>query len=367
MRLNEVESFEDRLKRRQERLAREGAVRFVVDERPRRSKPKGGFWRFVFRSATYLVVVSAFGAAGFTILWPEDSSKSPLAAFERIRNEVASAAAGADQLNETFRTAMNALANPEESFGGLARPHRTAPETPSSTGVSTTSIGLSYGASVVLSAEGPRRLEDVAPTLGVAAPTKTVSIARTEGCALRRPKSDQTFAGVRLATSSGPVVAHVFSEKRRLRALHTMLKAARAEGVGSKDFKRTNGAARVVEVLLTDRTGPLYLALQSSRAVVWRLHIAEGVRVAHVALVSQEAAGVVGAPPGAMVEAIAAPEHMTIRGWDKPQRNALACAAHPYRKPDETWGAWDGAQRSAGVDRNTVAKSDLGHRYFGDW
>ncbi|MEO0363622.1 MAG: hypothetical protein AAF322_21035, partial [Pseudomonadota bacterium] len=47
--------------------------------------------------------------------------------------------------------------------------------------------------------------------------------------------------------------------------------------------------------------------------------------------------------------------------------NALACAAHPYRKPDETWGAWDGAQRSAGVDRNTVAKSDLGHRYFGDW
>lgn len=80
----------------------------------------------------------------------------------------------------------------------------------------------------------------------------------------------------------------------------------------------------VVNVVVTERNGPVYLVLSSEKSVVWNIQAHPEVQITRIAVISGNAAGVANAPASAHVSALAGAA-------------AARCGAYPHRMPRDDW------------------------------
>ena len=395
MKLQSIESFEERVRRRNERRAAEGELNHLPEQTQTiRRKRTGGFLKSLLAICLYFVIIALGGGFLLTQFSPEltslveaDSDAVPPieneeqptqtepGALSSALTELADARDGWARLIEGFQSTMKVLRNPEEELsngrGELAlRRQVDAGAEADNPGLKSTRLGADYGEGVVLWAgatELPRS------TLPGSAPPPALTVEmfdRNEGCVLKKPTVDQRFVGVRLFASGGPVAAHAFSEDELIKQLERMINAARAAGVGSKGFKRLQHGLRVVDVFVTDNEAPLYLTLQSVSGVAWRLHLADGVKLAHIALIGERSGALLEPPQGVPFEAILSRDFMRRSArspFPSDSARPKECFVFPSRKPDASWTALQEANKGKSTSRNLMTKAQEGFDNFDQW
>ena len=149
-------------------------------------------------------------------------------------------------------------------------------------------------------------------------------------CAFRAPRTGEKLVNVNIESADGPKTGiHIFSEAALIGRTHSWIERTLHANDGAMadlaDF-RIDGALRELNVVLTDSSAPLYLVLQSMGGrVLWNLHPADGVQIAHIAVISGGSS------------AINPPEDGTFE-IEMINARAAACAAIPMQKPRDHWG-----------------------------
>jgi len=205
------------------------------------------------------------------------------------------------------------------------------------------------------------------PTTDATAPRAILPFDTNTTCTLRRPQEDETVTNVRLdfGIAQGPV--QIFS--------HEMLGNAVARNISGYVTRhkpksaleaRVDGHAKVVNVVLTDTSAPQYVVLQTLQDdVVWNLHPAPGVTIAHVAMIGNNS-GLVDMPDMPSFEALRVSDFVEDHeyGNDDEIRD---CMIRPWRSPQPHW---DAVLKSKGDNMlmiNQVYTYTMGHKAFNSW
>lgn len=154
---------------------------------------------------------------------------------------------------------------------------------------------------------------------------KVETLAPT-GCALPRPSAEALVRHVHLERGVQEAPLHQFASAE----VATRAKAFVESYVASKGRMQGGGGyededvVRVVNVVVTEKSAPVFLVLSAETNILWNLLPADGVRLENVVLVGSDDVGVANAPDGVGVSAIAG---ATVR----------RCGALPMRRPKDDW------------------------------
>lgn len=193
---------------------------------------------------------------------------------------------------------------------------------------------------------------------------------RTETCTVRPPEGNEKVVGVRLGGTGGnSAPLYGFSDSDLAASLQASVKSATRSPDRFDGFQPVDGEFRVVDVLITDTSAPLYLVLQTTADIaLWNLQLAEGVSLVHVVMISKKASALVGAPAGIGIEALRSADFIDSdndprRANDQPRE----CMIVPWRQPQEDWRAsWLG-KRYGGADLITVKTHEKGFAAYNAW
>jgi hypothetical protein len=171
-------------------------------------------------------------------------------------------------------------------------------------------------------------LESFRPVSPEDAPAGVTDLAILKGCSFARPRAGQKIANVKVGGSPVETSIQSYSDTDVAKAAMGWLEWQKDHPELDYAIERNLPVAsiRLVDVVLTDTTSPQYLVLQSaSDGILWNLHLAPGVTVAHVAMVAQGDTGLVNPDPAVKVE--------VLRTDLKPE-----CNAEPVFEPGDDWG-----------------------------
>jgi hypothetical protein len=119
------------------------------------------------------------------------------------------------------------------------------------------------------------------------------------------------------------------------------------------DIENTTDGMRLAEVVVTDTSAPLYLVLGGPAKALWNFHVAEGVKIARVALIADRDAAVANLPAGVPVSLIGG-------------QQAENCKAVPFRRPTTRWGIAERA-KSDPAAKDALDKRHIAHSSFDRW
>lgn len=122
----------------------------------------------------------------------------------------------------------------------------------------------------------------------------------------------------------------------------------------------------LVNVFVSDTTGPLYLVLQSFRGVVWNISPAENVEIAHITMIGQNGIGVANLPEGTTVNAIRVSDFVSqtsVAGEAETQ----PCMVRPWRKPRTDWPSFEASVAEGGATRNMLRYYQDGQAAYSQW
>lgn len=156
-------------------------------------------------------------------------------------------------------------------------------------------------------------------------------LAHETGCTPRPPQAGERLVNISIGRAERPTDLHAYSEAEMAEDSLKWL----TQVLNGKNYLKDDGIVRdhfvpVADVVLTDRSAPLYLVLQNGRNdVLWNLHAVPGVRIAHVATIS---AGTVALNP--------VPGEYGIQMF----RAGGECVPKVARRPMEFWGLFQREQ-----------------------
>ena len=191
-----------------------------------------------------------------------------------------------------------------------------------------------------------------------------------EGCWLRPIGAQEKFINVNITSSIRPAPVQLLNSVDIQDTLRKSIKEALEDGHSPGLLAVARGGQATADVIITDTTGPLYVVLQTLSAnMIWHVHAAPGVEIAHIAMLSNGASGLTGNIGNATFEAIRASDFGNqMNFYDfKGEPEELECMARPFRKPDETWGAWEGAKGGNSMDGNLLFGQDNGFDAYDYW
>lgn len=186
-------------------------------------------------------------------------------------------------------------------------------------------------------------------------PASLSELAVMGGCEFRAPISGEIVGNVHIGTAAmkGPVYAWNAADiqERAGKFIERYKDYGEKAQLSFEDGDRFS----VIDVAVTETAGPVYLVLQSEAgSPIWNIHAAEGVQIAHVAVISRERAGVANLDPEIPVQIMDG-------------KAASRCKAAPMRKPDERW-RFIAAAREQGTDvDDIVQKNEDGHAAYDRW
>ncbi|MEM7299680.1 MAG: hypothetical protein AAF468_01240 [Pseudomonadota bacterium] len=105
----------------------------------------------------------------------------------------------------------------------------------------------------------------------------------------------------------------------------------------------------VTDVVITDTSQPLYLVLTSQSARLWNIQVARGVKIAHVAVMSNRHAGIANLAKDIPIEFLT-------------YKKLKACGVFPLRRPKDHWSFVRNAKASG--DTKLINKNIQGHLKF---
>lgn len=204
------------------------------------------------------------------------------------------------------------------------------------------------------------------------APTEQVkTLAANAECTIRPVGPDEKLVNVNIRHARGISPIQVTDKAVVLETLNDAAKDALNKGKSIASYPHNPRLVSLVNVLVTDTSGPLYLALQSlTEDVLWSLHLAPGVEIAHVAVITADTAGISGLPSSASHEHVKARDYNTDFSnpyYFRRDPENMECMARPFRKPDETWLAWAGSRNGNSLDGNLLYGQDQGFAAYAHW
>ena len=240
--------------------------------------------------------------------------------------------------------------------------------------IETQRMGSAFGPALAVTADGSgASLDKLATGFAPTGPTSEVgAITRFDAnaeCTLRPVGSNEKLINVHIASSERPAPLQALNDARILADIETAAKETIARGLPFGGINAQRGMFGAIDLIVTDTTAPLYLSLHSHGRKYWRIHTAPGVTIAHIALISNGASAVTGDIGDASVEALRARDWGNQENFyhDRRAPEDIACMARPFRKPDETWAAWAGAEAGNTIDGNLLFGQDKGFDAFEYW
>ena len=393
------DDFSDRIRRIHEKKAQQPRpapeepplIRSTGSPRPKRKKSKAPRNIRATLVLWGLLIVSVGGAASF--IYMDQGGR-----FDDLRERVAGAvefaipqnAGDTDSMisvgpletmmldaamrNQGAKTAEDRAAAAEARATTLIAPP-AAPDAPSTEPMITDRMGPAFGQGYAASAgDAPIALNEI--MVGFAATggdstfgTPTVFENNAE-CTLRPIGADETFANVSIAVPAAIAPLQMLNDESMRAVLEGRITERLENGETPGMLEIFRGGYRAVDVIVTDRSGPLYLMLQTqSGNVLWNIHAGPDVEIAHIAMVTPGNAALTGNIGGASFESLRAsdfgerPDFNYYRG----EPEDFDCMAYPFRKPDETWGAWAGAESGRTLDGNLLFSQDKGFDAYDHW
>ena len=278
--------------------------------------------------------------------------------------------------NSVDKQAQATLAeNEEERRRTLIAPERDWRGTPPTDPVTTSRMGPEYGVDYAVSASGEAvALNAIVANFEPSGPNSVhgeiQAFEANENCTLRPIGADEKFVNINVSrtNTTGPIqTIHTESINEIIR---DAAKEAIGEGHSPGLIKVPRGKMGILDVIVTDTSGPLYLALQTSSSnTLWNIHAAPGVEIAHIAMISGGPSALTGTIGNASFEAVRSSRDANqTRFYDfRGDPGDIECMTRPFRKPDESWGAWAGAKGGNSMDGNLLFGQDKGFDSYEFW
>ncbi|RYH09230.1 hypothetical protein [Tropicimonas sp. IMCC6043] len=146
------------------------------------------------------------------------------------------------------------------------------------------------------------------------------------------------------------------------------------DGAATTGGPRPKAGMPMADVFLTDTTTPQYVVLQNMRgAILWNLHTAPGVEIAHVLVISPGGAAVSATPGDFGIEAIRIGDYLSAADFEAIARNdwnsviVRECFVAPFRQPQPIWRAWKRAEDRYKRAGDTIRRYQKGRARFDVW
>ncbi len=195
----------------------------------------------------------------------------------------------------------------------------------------------------------PTSFKDVPATLNIV-PTMI-------SCDFREPAAGEKIANVYVGR--GQVGSAVFAASNETIAKRTEDWIEQYKSRGSRVTSRASvrsDSLRLVDLIVTDTSAPLYLILQSETGnTLWNMHVAPGVKFAHIAVLGRGAVGIANIDESIPVEFMN-------------DEAATECGITPVRKPADHWLFVQRAKADKGSVYTDAMKKNLEmHREYTKW
>ncbi len=189
-----------------------------------------------------------------------------------------------------------------------------------------------------------------------------------ETCQLRPVGTDEKLISVNIDTGHAHGPIQIVNNAAIYDVIEDHTKEALEDGHGIGMMKIHRGTMKVIDVIVTDTSAPLYLTLQSrSTRMMWHIHAGPDVNIAHIAMIGSSAPALTGNIGTASFEAVQGYENQRQEVIIDGERTRFECNTTPFRKPDESWAAWDGAKGGNTLDGNLLFGQDKGFDRFDTW
>lgn len=204
-------------------------------------------------------------------------------------------------------------------------------------------------------------------TTGDTAVAQIIPFARNTQCDLRDPLPTEKIVNVRVSNAllSAPIQA--FSNVQLANRLLGNIAGVTRHGEAYDHSDQVNGQKTSLDVFVTDTTAPLYLVLQNmGTGIIWNIHTAPDVTIAHVAIVSSGLSGLVAPPIETTFEALLVSDFVPAHrfGLDDEIRE---CMIRPWRNPQPDWIGSIKAERGNMLYENQMYTYAQGHVAYNSW
>lgn len=202
------------------------------------------------------------------------------------------------------------------------------------------------------------------------APALTVlPFAPNAECQMRRPRPGEKLISVLIGDPYRPAQLRSLMQDDIVTKLVGGVKSSLSQGEFPHEIEIDRGEVERVDVVVTDTSGPLHLVLQGSNNVVWNIIPSEGVKIAHISLVSGGQSGLTGDIGDASFDAIRASDFGPYPQFSLSQREErkFDCMAHPIPAPKEYWTSHAGAAKGDTVDANLLFMRTKGAAAYATW
>lgn len=194
-----------------------------------------------------------------------------------------------------------------------------------------------------------------------------IPIIRNDDCTLRAPAVGEKVMGVRIENALLPAPLHSFSDRQLTDQVLQNINAVTQGKIETASEMDIQGEKASLDVILTDASAPLYLVLQNmGPGVIWNLHAAPNVQIAHVAIIGSDFSGVANIQQETTVEGLLVSDFLAPHqyGADDTPR---ACMIRPWRAAEADWvGSLKSAAGSL-VYKNQMYSYTKGYEAYNNW
>jgi hypothetical protein len=138
-----------------------------------------------------------------------------------------------------------------------------------------------------------------------------------------------------------------------------------ARGVDPLD--KLAGEKASLDIFVTDTSAPLYVVLQNmGPGVIWNLHIAPNVEIAHVAIIGSDYSGIANLPAGATVESLLVGDFIPPHQYGADD-TVRSCMIRPWRLPSPDWIGSLKSEAGSLIDQNQMYSYTKGYEAYNRW
>jgi hypothetical protein len=148
------------------------------------------------------------------------------------------------------------------------------------------------------------------------APAKIGRLEIAKKCSFPRPSANETLVQVQTSESGLPTGIVALSDAQ--------VQALSEEELQDPSAARQRAAMKVVDVVVTDTRGPIYLVLAGGNDIVWNIEKAPNSVISHVAIIGGDNAGIANLDPSVPVTALTG-------------KAAKDCGVAAARLPKSSW------------------------------
>ena len=272
---------------------------------------------------------------------------------------------GWNALPTDLRDMVTGLASSEDE-GAIASPE-AIPETETMS-----DQGPTLASPNVVRADGdPLALTDVATQVSLPSDNTNIGtiipIVRNAQCNLRTPMASEKIMGVRIENALLPAPLYAFSNEQLAAQLLTNVEAVTQGGADPSIDMTLSGQKGVLDVFVTDTSAPLYLVLQNmGPGVVWNLHTAPEVEIAHVALIGSDFSGAANLPAGTSIEGLLVSDFIPPHQYGADD-SARDCMIRPWRNPQPDWIGSQKSEAGSLLYQNQMYSYTKGYQAYNRW